>query len=91
MEDRRIQTEHNRIREDKHLKFREEYEIIEKEISDFKELINNANLWHYSMIIRGYMKEVKRSKSSAAEFMFELIFDELLSLITGSDRKEGDS
>ena len=64
MEDRRIQAEKNRIQEEKLRKFREEQEIIEKEISDFKELINNANLWHYSRIIRGYIWEVKRTAIS---------------------------
>jgi len=79
MEDRRIQAEHNRIQEEKLRKFREEQERIEKEISDFKELINNANLWHYSMIVRGYIKEVKRvtkNQSLTPEFKNWIIWAE---------------
>lgn len=60
MEDRRIQAEHDRIREEKLRQIREEQESIDNEISEFKDLINNANLWHYSEIIRGYIKGVER-------------------------------
>jgi hypothetical protein len=64
MEDRKIQAERNRIQEEKLRKIKAEQNRIENEILKFKGLINNANLWQYSMIIRGHVKAVKENAIS---------------------------
>lgn len=71
MEERKIQAKRNRIQEEKLRKIKEEQERIDNEILEFKGLINNANLWHYSMIIRGYIKAVKESATSNQSFTSE--------------------
>ena len=64
MEDRKIQAERNRIQEEKLRKIREEQERIDNEIIEFKGLINNANLWHYATIIRGYIIAVESASAN---------------------------
>jgi len=64
MEDRKIQAERNRIHEKKLLMIKKEQERIDNEILEFKNLINNENLWQYSMVIRGYIKAFKENAIS---------------------------